>query len=78
MSKINAPRRRDRRPARRGKIFVLLALMLLLFAGGVMNVWTIAVLTAFVLFEKLAPFAGRTRQLSAAGLLAAAMWMIMR
>jgi predicted metal-binding membrane protein len=54
------------------------ALMLLLFAGGVMNLWTIAVLTAFVLFEKLAPFADRTRQLSAAGLLAAAMWMIIR
>ena len=54
------------------------ALMLLLFAGGVMNLWTIAVLTAFVLFEKLAPFADRTRQVSAASLLAAAMWMIMR
>ena len=53
------------------------ALMLLLFAGGVMNLWTIAVLTAFVLFEKLAPFADRTRQLSAVGLLAAATWMIM-
>jgi predicted metal-binding membrane protein len=51
--------------------------MLLLFAGGVMNLWTIAVLTAFVLFEKLAPFADRTRQLSAVGLLAAATWMIM-
>jgi predicted metal-binding membrane protein len=31
------------------------ALMLLLFAGGVMNLTTIAALTAFVAFEKLAP-----------------------
>jgi predicted metal-binding membrane protein len=54
------------------------ALMLLLFAGGVMNLWTIAALTAFVLFEKVAPFAGRTRQVSAAGLLAAAAWSITR
>jgi predicted metal-binding membrane protein len=54
------------------------ALMLLLFTGGVMNLWTIAMLSAFVLFERLAPFAERTRQLSAAGLLAGAMWTIMR
>jgi predicted metal-binding membrane protein len=32
------------------------ALMLLLFAGGVMNLMVIATLTAFVAFEKLAPF----------------------
>jgi predicted metal-binding membrane protein len=32
------------------------ALMLLLFAGGVMNLYVIAALTAFVAFEKLAPF----------------------
>ena len=32
------------------------ALMLLLFAGGVMNLWTIAALTLVVLVEKLAPF----------------------
>jgi predicted metal-binding membrane protein len=31
------------------------ALMLLLFAGGVMNLWWIAALTGFVLLEKLAP-----------------------
>jgi len=53
------------------------ALMLLLFAGGVMNLWTIAALTAFVLFEKLAPFGGRTRPLSAAGLAAAAAWVLL-
>jgi len=53
------------------------ALMLLLFAGGVMNLWTIAALTVFLLFEKLAPFGGRSRQLSAAGLAAAAAWVIL-
>jgi predicted metal-binding membrane protein len=31
------------------------ALMLLLFVGGVMNLWWIAALTIFVLLEKLAP-----------------------
>jgi predicted metal-binding membrane protein len=38
-------------------------LMALLFVGGVMNLWWIAGLTLFVLFEKVAPFgamAGRT------------------
>jgi predicted metal-binding membrane protein len=52
------------------------ALMLLLFAGGVMNLWTIASLTVFVLIEKIAPFGDRTRQLSAAGLLGAAVWVL--
>jgi predicted metal-binding membrane protein len=33
------------------------ALMLLLFVGGVMNLWCIAALTVFVLLEKLAPLA---------------------
>jgi len=32
------------------------ALMLLLFAGGVMNLYWIAALTVFVLLEKLAPY----------------------
>ena len=54
------------------------ALMLLLFAGGVMNLWTIASLTAFVLFEKLAPFGGQTRWLSAAGLAGAGAWVLLR
>lgn len=36
------------------------ALMLLLFAGGVMNLLCIALLTLFVLLEKLAPFGQRT------------------
>ena len=40
------------------------ALMLLLFAGGVMNLTVIAALTIFVAFEKLAPArpVGRARQ----------------
>ncbi len=50
------------------------ALMLLLFAGGIMNLWTIAALSSFVLFEKLTPFGARTRHVSAAALLAAAAW----
>ena len=54
------------------------ALMLLLFAGGIMNLWTIAVLTLFVLFEKLSPFGMRTRMFNAVGLLAAAVWVIAR
>ena len=40
------------------------ALMLLLFAGGVMNLLCIALLTLFVLLEKLAPFGQRTAALA--------------
>lgn len=54
------------------------ALMLLLFVGGVMNLWTIAALTGFVLFEKLAPLGERSRMVSAAGLAAAALWLVLR
>jgi predicted metal-binding membrane protein len=54
------------------------ALMLLLFAGGVMNLWTIAALTFVVLVEKLAPFGMRTRLVNAAGLIAAAVWFLIR
>jgi predicted metal-binding membrane protein len=54
------------------------ALMLLLFAGGVMNLWTIAVLMLVVLVEKLEPFGLRTRRVSAAALVAAAVWVMVR
>lgn len=54
------------------------ALMLLLFAGGVMNLAVIAALTAFVAFEKLAPFGERTARSSALLLAAAAVWMLVR
>jgi predicted metal-binding membrane protein len=54
------------------------ALMLLLFAGGIMNLWTIATLTLVVLVEKLEPFGFRTRQLNAVALVAAAVWVMVR
>ena len=40
------------------------ALMLLLFVGGVMNLWWIAALTVFVLLEKVAPFGAQGGRLS--------------
>jgi predicted metal-binding membrane protein len=54
------------------------ALMLLLFAGGIMNLWTIAALMLVVLIEKLEPFGWRTRRLSAVALMAAAAWVMVR
>jgi predicted metal-binding membrane protein len=54
------------------------ALMLLLFAGGVMNLAVIAALTAFVAFEKLTPFGARGARISGALLIAAALWMLVR
>ncbi len=48
------------------------ALMLLLFAGGVMNLTVIAALTAFVAFEKLAPLGAQGARLSGVLLVAAA------
>lgn len=40
------------------------ALMLLLFVGGVMNLWWIAALTVFVLLEKIAPLGAQGGRLS--------------
>ena len=54
------------------------ALMLLLFTGGVMNVLVIAGLTAFVLFEKLAPIDRFGAQVSGALMIAAGLWMLVR
>jgi predicted metal-binding membrane protein len=54
------------------------ALMLLLFAGGVMNVAVIAGLTAWVAVEKLAPFSRRGAQVSGAVMIAVGSWMLMR
>jgi len=51
------------------------ALMLLLFAGGVMNLVVILVLTAWVAIEKLAPFGVWTSRAGGALLLAAGVWM---
>ncbi len=54
------------------------ALMLLLFAGGVMNLLVIAALMAFVLVEKLAPFGAYTARLGAVVLIGAAAWILAR
>ena len=54
------------------------ALMLLLFAGGVMNLTVIAALTAFVAFEKLAPLGLHGARISGVLLMAAAFWMVVR
>ena len=47
------------------------ALMLLLFAGGVMNLLWIAGLSAIVLLEKLAPFGARLSRWLGFGLIVA-------
>jgi predicted metal-binding membrane protein len=52
------------------------ALMLLLFAGGVMNLTVIVALTALVAFEKLAPFGMHSARISGALLMAAGLWIL--
>ncbi len=52
------------------------ALMLLLFAGGVMNLSVIAALTALVAFEKLTPFGAQGARISGVLLIAAALWLL--
>jgi predicted metal-binding membrane protein len=54
------------------------ALMLLLFAGGVMNLAVVAALTVLVAFEKLTPFGAQGARISGVLLIAAALWMILR
>ena len=54
------------------------ALMLILFAGGVMNLTVIIALTLWVLVEKVAPFGARTPGVSGAALIGAAVWMMLR
>jgi len=54
------------------------ALMLILFAGGVMNLVVIVTLTVWVLVEKVAPFGERTPIASGIVLLAIAGWMVGR
>jgi predicted metal-binding membrane protein len=51
------------------------AMMLILFAGGVMNLGVIVALTVWVLVEKFAPFGERTSIVTGAALLAMAVWM---
>ena len=54
------------------------ALMLILFAGGVMNLVVIVTLTVWVLVEKTAPFGEHTSVASGAALLGMAVWMLVR
>jgi predicted metal-binding membrane protein len=54
------------------------ALMLLLFAGGVMNPVVILALTVWVAIEKLAPFGRQSARAGAALLLALGGWMALR
>lgn len=54
------------------------ALMLLLFAGGIMNLTVIAALTLFVAFEKLVPLGAWSARLSGTLLVATAVWMLSR
>jgi predicted metal-binding membrane protein len=54
------------------------ALMLLLFAGGVMNLVVIVALTLWVLAEKFAPFGEQTARVSGVALLAVAVWAAIR
>ena len=53
-------------------------LMLLLFAGGVMNLIVIAALTLFVALEKLTRFGVRSTQVSGVLLIVAGLWMFTR
>ncbi|HZF24974.1 MAG TPA: DUF2182 domain-containing protein [Steroidobacteraceae bacterium] len=50
------------------------AVMLLLFVGGVMNLWVIAAIVLFILFEKLGPLGARTGRLSGALLILLGLW----
>jgi predicted metal-binding membrane protein len=49
--------------------------MLLLFAGGVMNLFVVVALTVWVTVEKLAPFGAQSARISGALLLLAAGWV---
>jgi predicted metal-binding membrane protein len=50
--------------------------MLLLFVGGVMNLWWIAGITVFVLLEKLAPYGLQGGRLSGILLIAWGGWIL--
>jgi predicted metal-binding membrane protein len=54
------------------------ALMLLLFAGGVMNLVVILSLTAWVAIEKLAPFGRYSARGGGVLLMAVAVWLLVR
>jgi predicted metal-binding membrane protein len=50
------------------------ALMLLMFVGGVMNLWCIGLLTVFVLLEKLAPLGAQGGRVSGLLIIALGIW----
>jgi predicted metal-binding membrane protein len=50
--------------------------MLLLFVGGVMNLWWLSVLTIFVVLEKLTAQWSQGTRLSGVLLLAAGVWIL--
>jgi predicted metal-binding membrane protein len=52
------------------------ALMLLLFVGGVMNLWWIGLLTLFVLLEKLAPLGAQGGRLSGVLIVGLGLWRL--
>ena len=54
------------------------ALMLVLFAGGVMNLAVIVTLTLWVAIEKLAPFGKQSARIGAVLLAGAGVWMLTR
>lgn len=54
------------------------ALMLLLFVGGVMNLYVIAALTTFVALEKIAPAGEQAARVSGGLLIALALWILVR
>jgi predicted metal-binding membrane protein len=54
------------------------AMMLLLFAGGVMNLAVILALTVWVAVEKLAPFGEQSARVTGALLLATSLWTLVR
>jgi predicted metal-binding membrane protein len=54
------------------------ALMLLLFAGGVMNLYVIAALTVLVLVEKVAPFGLQSSRVSGVALIALGASLLIR
>jgi predicted metal-binding membrane protein len=53
------------------------ALMLLLFAGGVMNLYVIAALIVLVLVEKIAPFGMESSRVTGVALIAFGSWLLM-
>jgi predicted metal-binding membrane protein len=54
------------------------ALMMLLFVGGVMNLWWISALTVFVLLEKVAPYGVQGGRLSGVLIVAFGVWNYFR